>query len=101
MPNVFLVTGVYVGRIAKVAGPVGVYVHHDGKTAVLFEAEGEGKNADEVLRGVAMHVAAMKPTVANIEDVDPAAVKEAIARFEHVYQPTVDGRAAVWNLRHG
>ena len=33
--------------------------------------------------------------------IDPAAAKEAIARFEHVYQPTVDGRAAVWNLRHG
>ena len=29
------------------------------------------------------------------------AAEEAIARFEHVYQPTVDGRTAVWNLRHG
>ena len=33
--------------------------------------------------------------------IDPAAAKEAIARFEHVYQPTVDGRTAVWALRHG
>ena len=30
-----------------------------------------------------------------------AAAEEAVARFAYVYQPTVDGRAAVWNLRHG
>jgi uncharacterized protein (DUF934 family) len=30
-----------------------------------------------------------------------AAAEEAIARFAYVYQPTVDGRTAVWNLRHG
>lgn len=33
--------------------------------------------------------------------IDRAAAEEAIARFAHVYQPTVDGRSAVWALRHG
>ena len=25
----------------------------------------------------------------------------ALARYEHVYQPTTDGRAPIWKLRHG
>ncbi len=97
---------IVVGRIAKVAGPVGVYVHHDGKTSVLFEADGVGKNAGEVLRGVAMHVAAMKPTVTNIEDVDPAAVKaerdrlseeaRATGKPANIIDKIVDGRMGVF-----
>ena len=92
--------------MAKVAGPVGVYVHHDGKTAVLFEAEGEGKKAGEVLRGVAMHIAAMKPAVTKIEDVDPAAVKaererlsaeaRATGKPENIIEKIVDGRMGVF-----
>ncbi|MEZ6054951.1 MAG: translation elongation factor Ts [Planctomycetaceae bacterium] len=97
---------IVVGRMAKVAGPVGVYVHHDGKTAVLFEAEGEGKKAGEVLRGVAMHIAAMKPAVTKIEDVDPAAVKaererlsaeaRATGKPENIIEKIVDGRMGVF-----
>ena len=63
-----------VAKIARVKGPVGVYVHHDGKTAVLLEATGENLTAP-VLRDVAMHVAAMKPTVATVEQADPVAAK--------------------------
>jgi elongation factor Ts len=94
-----------VTRIARVAGPVGVYVHHDGKTAVLFEAEGEKKSAP-VLRDVAMHIAAMKPTVTNIEDVDPAAVKaerdrlsaeaRATGKPDNIIDKIVDGRMGVF-----
>src|SRR5690606_17856354 len=65
---------IVVTRIARVKGPVGVYVHHDGKTAVLFEAEGENLN-DPVLRDVAMHIAALRPTVTNPEDVPPEQVQ--------------------------
>lgn len=53
-------------RILKVAGPVGGYAHHDGKTGVL--AQGEGK-ADAVLRDVAMHVAALRPLVTQPEEL--------------------------------
>src|SRR5690606_32316496 len=94
-----------VTRIARVAGPVGVYVHHDGKTAVLFEAEGDKKDAP-VLRDVAMHIAAMKPQVTNIADVDPAAVKaererlsaeaKATGKPDNIIEKIVDGRMGVF-----
>jgi elongation factor Ts len=94
-----------VTRIARVSGPVGVYVHHDGKTAVLFEAEGEKQDAP-VLRDVAMHIAAMKPLVTNIADVDPAAVKaerdrlsaeaRATGKPDNIIDKIVDGRMSVF-----
>ncbi len=97
---------IVVGRIARVAGPVGVYVHHDGKTAVLFEAEGESKDGGDALKGVAMHIAAMKPSVTNIEDVDPAAVKaerdrlseeaRATGKPDNIIDKIVDGRMGVF-----
>lgn len=33
--------------------------------------------------------------------LNPADAQAAFARFQHVYQPTTDGRAPIWNLRHG
>ncbi len=33
--------------------------------------------------------------------LDPADAEAAFARYDHVYQPTTDGRAPIWNLRHG
>lgn len=61
---------IVLSRIVRVSGPVGGYVHHDGKQGVLFQAAGENKTAP-VLRDVAMHVAAMKPT-ATLPDQLPA-----------------------------
>ncbi|WP_437226958.1 translation elongation factor Ts [Planctomicrobium sp. SH661] len=96
---------IVVGRVVKVKGPVGVYVHHDGKTAVLFEAEGTAKDTS-ILRDVAMHIAAMKPTVATVEGVDPAAVKaerdrlsaeaRATGKPEAIIEKMVDGRMGVF-----
>jgi len=96
---------IVVGRAVKIAGPVGVYVHHDGKTAVLLEAEGEAKSP-EALRDVAMHVAAMKPTVATIDDVDASLVQEerdrltaeakATGKPDNIIDKIVDGRMGVF-----
>lgn len=96
---------IVVNRIARVKGPVGVYVHHDGKTAVLFEAEGTPKDR-AVLRDVAMHIAALKPTVAVVEQVDPAAVAKERDRLREeakatgkpaaVIEKMVDGRMGVF-----
>lgn len=90
-----------VNRVARGDGPLGFYVHHDGKTAVLFEAEGAGKNPD-ILRDVAMHIAAMKPTVATAEQVDPALVTaererltaeaKASGKPDNIVEKIVDGR---------
>ncbi len=61
------------GRIWKVTGPVGGYVHHDGKTASLFQASGAGTKLD-VLKDVAMQVTAMQPKVALSSELDPAII---------------------------
>ncbi|MCA9067105.1 MAG: translation elongation factor Ts, partial [Planctomycetaceae bacterium] len=92
---------IVVNRVVRTKGPVGVYVHHDGKTAVVFEADGDAKDAT-VLRDVAMHIAAMKPVCTNPEDVDPALVKEerdrlaeearATGKPDNIIEKIVDGR---------
>lgn len=96
---------IVIGRVKRVKGTIGTYVHHDGKTAVIFEAEGDAKNAP-VLRDVAMHIAALKPEVANIEDLDPAVVQAARDRLaeearatgkpENIINKIVDGRMSVF-----
>lgn len=76
-------------RILKVAGPVGGYAHHDGKTGVL--AQGEGK-ADAVLRDVAMHVAALRPLVTQPEEL--AADIVAAERDRLTQEATASGKPA-------
>jgi elongation factor Ts len=96
---------IVVGRITRAQGTVGTYVHHDGKTAVIFEAEGDAKNAP-VLRDVAMHIAALKPEVAHVKDLDPAFVQAARDRLtqearatgkpENIISKIVDGRMGLF-----
>lgn len=66
---------IVLARIIRVKGPVGGYVHHDGKQGVLFQAEGANLTAP-VLRDVAMHIAALKP-VCTLPDQLPADVVNA------------------------
>ncbi|HVJ68091.1 MAG TPA: translation elongation factor Ts, partial [Caulifigura sp.] len=80
-------------------------LHHDGKTAVLFQAEGANKSAP-VLKDVAMHIAAMKPTVARVEDVDPAkanaerekltAEAKSSGKPDNIVSKIVDGKMKVF-----
>ncbi|TWT74459.1 Elongation factor Ts [Posidoniimonas polymericola] len=61
-----------VPRIHRVDGACGGYVHHDGKTGVLLEAEG----GDEALaKNIGMQIVAMKPAAATKAEMDPAMVK--------------------------
>ncbi len=69
-----------VGRIKKFQGPVGVYIHHDGKTACVFQAQGSKAN-DPVLRDVAMHIVGLKPTFTNTTELDQAEVQAEHARL--------------------
>jgi elongation factor Ts len=58
----------------------GSYVHHDGKTGVLIQAE--GSIGDDTLRDICMHVTAAVPRPAGISAKDvPAAVVEKERRF--------------------
>ncbi len=60
---------IVLARVIRIKGPVGGYVHHDGKQGVLFQAT--GSSSTPVLRDVAMHVTAMKP-VATFPEQLPA-----------------------------
>lgn len=61
-------------------GAFGSYVHHDGKTGVLVQAE--GSISDETLREICMHITAAVPTPKGITANDvPADVVEKERRF--------------------
>lgn len=62
-----------VARIVRIDADCGSYAHHTGTSAVLMEI---GGGNDEAAKDVCMHVAAMKPSVVNKEDLDPAAVEK-------------------------
>jgi elongation factor Ts len=58
-------------RILRIDAPTGGYVHHDAKSGSLLEVDGGN---DELAKGVAMHVTAMKPKAATTAELDPALV---------------------------
>jgi elongation factor Ts len=99
-----------VNRICRLPGPIGGYVHHDFKTGVMFQAKGEAKSP-EILRDVAMHVAALQPTVCTPEDLDPVAVQEerdrlteearATGKPENIIDKIVDGRMKNFYVEQG
>ena len=61
-----------VGRVARIDGQCGGYVHHAGKTVgVLVEVSG---GTPEAAKDVCMHIAAMRPQVLSKEDLDTAEV---------------------------
>lgn len=63
-----------VHRVASLTGNVGSYQHHNGRVGVLVQMTASCPN--EVKTDVCMHVAAMNPTCARREEVDPAKVEE-------------------------
>ncbi len=101
---------IVVNRIVRVKGPVGGYVHHDYKTGVLFVASATSKFSD-ILKDVAMHVAAINPSVTNPEDLEPSIVKEERDRLiaearaskkpENIIDKMVDGRMKVFYAEKG
>lgn len=101
---------IVLSRVARVTGPVQGYVHHDGKNGVLFQAEGDSGQL-EILRDVAMHIAALKPAVAYPDGLDPAVVKEerdrlteearATGKPENIVEKIVDGRMSNFYVENG
>jgi elongation factor Ts len=96
---------IVVTHAVKVKGPVAGYVHHNHKTGSLFQAEGD--NPDEgVMRDVAMHIAAMRPQVATVEDLPAEQVQAERARLadeakatgkpDNIVEKIVDGRLKTW-----
>jgi elongation factor Ts len=60
-------------RIIRVDAPTGAYVHHDGKSGVLLEVEGGN---DDLAKGIAMHVVAMKPKATTTAELDKTLVEK-------------------------
>ncbi len=101
---------IVINRVARVNGPVAGYVHHDFKTAVLFVASGTPKNFD-VLKDVAMHIAALAPSVTKPEELPAEGVKterdrlvaeaRASKKPENIIDKMVDGRMKVYYAEQG
>ncbi|MFG0275671.1 MAG: translation elongation factor Ts [Phycisphaerales bacterium] len=84
--NVRITTGenASLARVEKLDGGAdsrfGVYLHHDGKTGVIVQAKGDV--SDDVLKDIAMHVAAAVPRPQGVTaDEIPDAVKERERKF--------------------
>jgi len=74
-------------------GQLGSYVHHDGTIGVLLQVEGSNPDP-QLLLGVCVHIAAMRPIAARREDV-PAEVVEKekeIARAQIANDPKNAGK---------
>jgi elongation factor Ts len=101
---------IVVQNVDRAEGPVGVYVHHDGKTGVLFQAAGE-KADPGILRDVAMHIAALRPDYINAEAVEKSAVKgerdrltaeaKATGKPDNIIEKMVDGRMKNFFVEQG
>ncbi|MFN9718167.1 MAG: translation elongation factor Ts [Planctomycetota bacterium] len=101
---------IVVNRIARVKGPVAGYVHHDYKTGVLFVAAGSPKSTD-VLKDVAMHIAALNPAVTKPEELSADIVQaerdrliaeaRASKKPENIIEKMVDGRMKVFYAEQG
>jgi elongation factor Ts len=62
-----------VERIVRIDAACGGYAHHNGAVGVLLQVEGGN---DELARDICMHIAAMRPTVTNREELDKAEVEK-------------------------
>lgn len=105
---------IVVARVVKIDGPVSAYVHHNGKTAVLFCAEPtkpDTKPDWDLMRDVAMHIAAMRPTATTVDQLDQtevAAERErlmgearATGKPENVLDKIVEGRLKNYYVEKG
>ena len=101
---------IVLARVLRVDGPAGAYTHHDGKTGVLFRAAGDNKLA-AVLRDVAMHVAALKPSVTHPEELSASDVAAERTRLTteaaasgkpaNILEKIVDGRMKTYYAEQG
>ena len=101
---------IVVARVCRLSGPVAGYVHHDGKTAVLFQADGERADSD-TMRDVAMHIAALRPKVTVAEDLDADAVKAERDRLteeargsgkpDNIIDKIVEGKLKAYYVENG
>ncbi|MFM7163428.1 MAG: translation elongation factor Ts [Planctomycetaceae bacterium] len=101
---------IVIARLLKLNGPVAAYTHHDGTLGVLFQAEG-GSGSHEVLRDVAMHIAAVSPAYCLPEQLPAAVVTaerdrltaeaKASGKPEAIVAKMVDGKMRIFYSGEG
>lgn len=94
-------------RVHRVDSPTGGYVHHDGKSGVLLQVEGGN---DELARGVAMHVAAMKPKATTTAELDKSLIEKERAilteqakkegKPDNIIEKMIEGRMRNFYAEH-
>ena len=94
-------------RIIRVDAPTGGYVHHDAKSGVLLQVEGGN---DELAKGIAMHVAAMKPKATTTAELDKALVEKERAilteqarkegKPDNIIEKMIEGRMRNFYAEH-
>ena len=93
-------------KVAVHTGPCGVYVHHNGKVAAVFCADADGEADATTLQDVAMHVAAMRPEAATVEDLPAEKVEAERSRLveaakasgkpDNIVDKIVGGQMSKW-----
>jgi elongation factor Ts len=93
-----------VARIVRIDRPCAGYAHHNGKVGVLLEVD--GKLDATLAKDICMHIAAKRPTVVRVADLDPAKVAEereilgqaarAEGKPEKIIAKMVEGRLRVY-----
>lgn len=96
-----------VERIARIDGPCGGYVHHDGAKGVLLNVSGSDA---AVAKDICMHIVAMRPKCTRKEELDPVMVekerdilREAARREgkpENIIEKMVEGRLRSFYAEH-
>jgi elongation factor Ts len=97
-----------VHRIVRIDKPCAGYAHHNGKVGVLLEVEG---TLDATLaKDICMHIAAKRPAVVGVADLDPKRVAEereilsqaarAEGKPEKIIEKMVEGRIRVYYEEH-
>src|SRR4029079_4383542 len=94
-------------RVERVNSPTGGYVHHDAKSGVLLQVEG---GTDELAKGIAMHVAAMKPKATTTAELDKAIVDKERAilteqarkegKPDNIIEKMIEGRMRNFYAEH-
>jgi elongation factor Ts len=94
-------------RIARFDGPCAGYVHHDGKTGVLLQVEGDDT---ALAKDICMHITALRPSVVSSEKLDPQLVakeREILSeqarqegKPEKIIEKMVEGRLREFYAQH-
>lgn len=94
-------------RIHRVDAPAGGYVHHDAKSGVLLVVEGGN---EELAKGIAMHVVAMRPKATNTAELDKSLVDKERAilseqarkegKPENIIEKMIEGRMRNFYAEH-